>query len=359
MRCSTFNCRSGQECRSWSCSGIAESRTWVCAAAPGHDGPQPGTLLSMVSKLQTNFVCLFRHRHMKLNLFELFVFHKKLRPKGCELALASARNKVSSLTLRPLLENGRLQYEDAPLVRAAKHGRVCVAWQDSWGWKVKGWFQGDEDAGHSTLRYWTKRTKHPLKWWWFWRHWWRQHQPCTMFLCLPCVCSPFHSILCLLFDWISHGQDGELLLGDGRRLCRSSLPSSGAKAVSEHKNHLRATESLLKDAELCIRGRIFYLLTFCLKLLRFWRCKLWEWHPNPSRLSTLGSLLSRLFSRDANWKRTCAERWTSTIAAIMTVSNIIALHLKDYRLSTNQTWWIKILWSHVQLLKTSFPCCIS
>ena len=35
--------------------------------------------------------------------------------------------KVSSLTLRPLLENGRLQYEDAPLVRAAKHGRVCVA----------------------------------------------------------------------------------------------------------------------------------------------------------------------------------------------------------------------------------------
>lgn len=35
---------------------------------------------------------------------------------------------VTSLTLRPLLEQGRLRYEDAPLVRAAKYGRVCVAW---------------------------------------------------------------------------------------------------------------------------------------------------------------------------------------------------------------------------------------
>ncbi|CAE7247024.1 unnamed protein product [Symbiodinium microadriaticum] len=33
---------------------------------------------------------------------------------------------VSSLTVRPVLQNGRLRYEDAPLVRAAKHGRVCV-----------------------------------------------------------------------------------------------------------------------------------------------------------------------------------------------------------------------------------------
>ena len=162
------------------------------------------------------------------------------------------------------------------------------------GGLISGW-NSDEDAGRSTPRYWTKRTKHPLKWWSFWRHWWRRHQPCTVFLFLPCFCSPFHSIMCLLFDWKSHGQDGELLLGDGRRLCRSTLLSSGAKALSEHKNHLRATESLLKDAELYILGRI-------VKLLHLSRCKLWEWHPNPSRLSTLGSWLSRL---------------TSTIAAII------------------------------------------
>ena len=74
MRCSTFNYRSGQECGSWSCSGIAESRTWVCAAAQGHDGPQPGTLWSVVSKLQTNFVGLFRHRHMKLNILTCLNF---------------------------------------------------------------------------------------------------------------------------------------------------------------------------------------------------------------------------------------------------------------------------------------------
>ena len=35
---------------------------------------------------------------------------------------------VTSLTLRPLFEKGLLQYEDAPLVRAAKYGRVCVPW---------------------------------------------------------------------------------------------------------------------------------------------------------------------------------------------------------------------------------------
>ena len=67
---------------------------------------------------------------MKLNILTCLNFMcliKNSTPKGCELVLASARNKVSSLTLRPLLENGRLQYEDAPLVRAAKHGRVCVA----------------------------------------------------------------------------------------------------------------------------------------------------------------------------------------------------------------------------------------
>ena len=33
---------------------------------------------------------------------------------------------VASLTTRPLLEAGKLVYEDAPLVRAAVHGRVCV-----------------------------------------------------------------------------------------------------------------------------------------------------------------------------------------------------------------------------------------
>lgn len=33
---------------------------------------------------------------------------------------------VSSLTVLPVLEDGHLRYEDAPLVRAAKYGRVCV-----------------------------------------------------------------------------------------------------------------------------------------------------------------------------------------------------------------------------------------
>eukprot|EP00929_Paragymnodinium_shiwhaense_P058805 TRINITY_DN29464_c0_g1_i1.p2 TRINITY_DN29464_c0_g1~~TRINITY_DN29464_c0_g1_i1.p2 ORF type:complete len:704 (+),score=153.80 TRINITY_DN29464_c0_g1_i1:2401-4512(+) len=33
---------------------------------------------------------------------------------------------VGSLTVLPILEDGRLRYEDAPLVRAAKYGRVCV-----------------------------------------------------------------------------------------------------------------------------------------------------------------------------------------------------------------------------------------
>lgn len=69
---------------------------------------------------------------------------------------------VSSLTLRPLLENGRLQYEDAPLVRAAKHGRVCVL---------------DE------------ADKAPIE------------------------------VVVILKALV---EDGELLLGDGRRLCRSA-----------------------------------------------------------------------------------------------------------------------------------------
>ena len=33
---------------------------------------------------------------------------------------------VASLTSLPVLEGGRLRFRDAPLVRAARHGRVCV-----------------------------------------------------------------------------------------------------------------------------------------------------------------------------------------------------------------------------------------
>ncbi|CAJ1427783.1 unnamed protein product [Effrenium voratum] len=73
---------------------------------------------------------------------------------------------VSSLTVRPVLENGRLNYEDAPLVRAAKYGRVCVL----------------DEADKA---------------------------PTEVVVILKALV-----------------EDGELLLGDGRRLCRSAKTPS-------------------------------------------------------------------------------------------------------------------------------------
>ena len=43
-----------------------------------------------------------------------------------EYAQLHRDSTVSSLTATPTLEDGILRHEDAPLVRAALHGRVCV-----------------------------------------------------------------------------------------------------------------------------------------------------------------------------------------------------------------------------------------